>query len=59
MQLINCEVSLNSTCHKDCVITYKTERAAQGDNLANNVSTGAIFVVTDTKLYIILVILSH
>ena len=64
MLLINCEVSLNLTWSENCVLTSKAYRravAAQEGNSAvggiNN-PTGETFKITDTKLYVPVVILS-
>ena len=57
MPLINCEVSLNLTWSKKCVltnITTQAARASQGDNPGRpviNPLTNATFQLTDTKLY--------
>ena len=62
--MINCEVSLTLTWSENCVltnITTQTAAAAQGDNTAReriDAPTNAIFKITDTKLYVPVVILS-
>ena len=62
--MINCEISLDLTWSKNCVLTSKTTRnalAAEGNNLAiaqiNN-PTNAVFEITDYKLYVPVVTLS-
>ena len=56
--LINCEISLDLTWSKNCVLTSKATRnalAAEGDNPAvaqiNN-PTNAVFEISDCKLYV-------
>ena len=64
MRLINCEVPLTLTCSKNCIltnITTQTAAAAQGDNPAReriDAPTNGTFKITDTKLYVPVVILS-
>ena len=62
--LIHCEISLDLTWSKNCVLTSKATRnalAAEGDNPAvaqiNN-QTNAVFEITDCKLYVPVVTLS-
>ena len=59
---INCEISLNLTWSKNCVITRKATRDADPDadpavNAVNN-RTNATFKITNTKLYVSAVTLS-
>ena len=62
--MINYEVFLTLTWSENCVltdITSKAARTAQGDNQARpavNAPTNAIFKITDTKLYVPVVIFS-
>ena len=56
--LINCEVELNLTWSKNCVLADMTRRNAQGDNPAIVATTGLEFKITDTKLYVPVVTLS-
>ena len=62
--MINYEVFLTLTWSENCVltdITPKAARTAQGDNQARpavNAPTNAIFKITDTKLYVPVVIFS-
>ena len=61
--LINCEVSLALSWSKICVITNLEKRlvtSEQGDDPAvyDDSPTGAIFKITDTKLYVPVVTLS-
>ena len=56
--LINCEVSLNLTWSKNCVLTDMPTRAAEGNNPAINPPTVATFTITDAKLYVPVVTLS-
>ena len=62
MPLINCEASLTLTWPENCVITKldKTVTAAQGNNPAVDKTNqeSATFKITDTKLYVLVVILS-
>ena len=64
MPLLNCEVFLTLTWSQNCVltdITTQTARTAQQDNPARpaiNAPTNATFQITDTKLYVPVVILS-
>ena len=61
ISLTNCEASLILTWPKNCVLTSKATRdAVAGANLAAAVNnpTGATFTITDTKLYVPVVILS-
>ena len=62
--LTNCEISLDLTWSKNCVLTSKATRnalSAQGDNPAvtqiNN-PTNAVFEIIDCKLYVPVVTLS-
>ena len=56
MPLINCEISLNLTWSKNCVLTSKATREADPDvdpavaEIKN--PTGATFKITDYKLYV-------
>ena len=52
--LINCEVELILTCSKNCVLADMTE----GGNPAIVTTLGLKFQITDTKLYVPVVILS-
>ena len=56
--LINCEVELILTWSKNCVLADMTTRNAQDDNPAIVAPSGAKFKITDTKLYVPVVILS-
>ena len=56
--LINCEVELILTWSKNCVLADMTVRDADGDNPAIVAPTGLDFKITDTKLYVPVVILS-
>ena len=47
MALINCEINLDLTCFKKCIIVA-----------ADVANQGATFSITDTKLYVPVVILS-
>ena len=62
MPLVNCEASLTLTWPENCVITKldKTVTAAQGNNPAVDKTNqeSATFKITDTKLYVLVVILS-
>ena len=64
MPLINCEINLILTWSKNCVLTDLITHAAvaaQGDNPAKPAiaaPTNATFKITDTKLYVPVVILS-
>ena len=68
MPLINCEVSLTLTWYENCVLTDITTQAARNANPnadppvqareSIDAPTGAIFQITDTKLYVPLVTLS-
>ena len=64
MPLINCEVSLNLTWSKNCVLTDMIKHAAvpaQGDNPerpATNAPTNATFKIKECKLYVPVVTLS-
>ena len=68
MSLINCEVSLTLTWYESCVLTDITTQAARNVNPNADLTaqarerldalTGAIFQITDTKLYVPLVTLS-
>ena len=62
MPLINCEISLNLTWSKNCVLTSKATRDADpgADPAVNeiNAPTNATFKITDCKLYVPLVTLS-
>ena len=50
--LINCKVELILTWSKNCVLADMTTRDTEGDNPAIVQSTGLEFKITDTKLYI-------
>ena len=62
--LINCEISLDLTWSKNCVLPSKATRnalAAEGDNPAAaqiDNPTNAVFEITDCKLYVPVVTLS-
>ena len=58
--LLNCEVELNLTWSKDCVLADKTVKAAGNNNdpPAIVAPTGLEFQITDTKLYVPVVTLS-
>ena len=57
IRLINCEVSLILAWSKECVITSMERRLIK--NIRRDASpTGAIFQITDTKLYVPVVTLS-
>ena len=60
--LINCEISLNLTWSKNCVITSKATREADPDAdpavAGINNPTNATFKIKDTKLYVPIVTLS-
>ena len=56
--MINCEVELILTSSKNCVLTYKTTRDAEGDNPATVAPSSATFKITDRKLYVPVVSLS-
>ena len=62
MPLINCEISLNLTWSKNCVLTSKATRDADPgvDPAVNeiNAPTNATFKITDCKVYVPLVTLS-
>ena len=55
--LINCEISLDLKCSKNCVLTSKATRPA-GDDLAINFPTDAKFDITDCKVFVPVVTLS-
>ena len=52
--LLNCEVELNLTWSKDCVLADKTVKAAGNNNHPPAIvaPTGLEFQITDTKLYV-------
>ena len=52
MPLINCKIKLNLTWKKECVLS--TDNDADADSDANN----PVFIVNDTKLYVLVVTLS-
>ena len=52
MPLINCKIKLNLTWKKECVLS--TDNDADADNDANN----PVFIINDTKLYVLVVTLS-
>ena len=56
--LTNCKVELILTWSKNCVLTDMTTRNQQDDNPAIVASSGAKFKIADTKLYVLVVILS-
>ena len=56
--LTNCEVELILTWSKNCVLADMTTRNAQDGNPAIVAPSGAKFKITDTKLYVPVVILS-
>ena len=62
LSLINCEISLNLTWSRNCVITSKATRDADPDAnppvAAINNPTNATFKIKDTKLYAPVVTLS-
>ena len=58
MPLINCDVSLTFTRSKNCVLTNMTIRDANPAVLEIRLLAGAIFEITDTKLYVPIVTLS-
>ena len=64
MPLINCEIILILTWSEKCVLTSKAARDADPSQRGNpgvtrvNNSTNAKFKITDTKLYVPVVILS-
>ena len=52
MPLINCKIKLNLTWKKECVLS--TDNDADADSDANN----PVFIINDTKLYVLVVTLS-
>ena len=56
--LINCEVRLNLTWSKNCLLVAVTERDAENDYPAIVAPTKLEFKITNTKLYIPVVTLS-
>ena len=62
MPLINCEINLILTWSENCVLTSKTTRDADPDAESSvatiDNTTNATFKQTDTKLYVLVVILS-
>ena len=55
--LINCEINLILTWSENCVLTRKATIVGVSDNRINN-PTNSTFKITDTKLYVPVVILS-
>ena len=66
MSRINCEINLNLTWSENCVLTSKAQRdkfigTGSDENpqfFEINNPTNAIFKITDTKLYVLVVTLS-
>ena len=56
--LINWEIKLILTWSKNCVLADMTVKAAEGGNAADAAPSGATLEITDTKLYLPIVILS-
>ena len=54
---INCEVSLELECNKNCLITSKEQRDIGGGN-RGNAPTGAMLSITNCRLYVPVVTLS-
>ena len=56
--LIHCEVELNLTWSKNCVLTDMTTKDAEDDDSAIVAPSGAKYEIADTKLYVPVVTLS-
>ena len=50
--LINYEIFLTLAWSKNCVLTDKTTKDAEGANQAINLPKGAIFTIAETKSYV-------